>query len=56
MYHRFKGINWNVYFKENKPCYSKKEADLRNELKNDCFKICEKDGVDVYDVRTGYPI
>jgi len=31
------------------PTYSKNEADFRNELMNQCFSICEKNGIDIYD-------
>jgi len=49
-FHPDDDFNDYVYFKENRPCYSKEEADLRNELMNDCFKVCEKEGVDIYGV------
>lgn len=39
-----------VNFKENKPTYTKEEADSRNELMSICFEVCEKEGVDIYDV------
>lgn len=39
-----------VFFKENKPCYTKEEADFRNALMEQCFKICEKEGVDIYEI------
>ena len=31
------------------PTYSNEEAELRNELMNQCFAVCEKSGVDIYD-------
>ena len=31
------------------PTYTKDEADFRNELMNQCFTVCEKNGVDIYD-------
>lgn len=31
------------------PTYTKEEADFRNELMNQCFSVCEKKGVDIYD-------
>lgn len=31
------------------PTYTKAEADLRNELMNQCFAVCEQSGIDVYD-------
>lgn len=36
-------------FETNEPTYSKIEADFRNELMNQCFEVCEKNGVDIYD-------
>jgi hypothetical protein len=39
-----------VFFKENKPCYSEEEADKRNKLMEQCFNVCEKDGIDIYAV------
>ena len=33
-----------------KPTYTKEEADLRNDLMSKCFEVCEKEGVDIYDV------
>ena len=47
-FHPDDDFNDYVYFKENKPCYSKEEADVRNELMNSCFDVCEKEGVDIY--------
>ncbi len=43
-------FNDYVNLKENKPTYTKKEADLRNDLMSRCFEVCEKEGVDIYDV------
>jgi hypothetical protein len=34
----------------NKPTYTKEKADFRNELMNQCFAVCEKNGVDIYDI------
>jgi hypothetical protein len=31
------------------PTYSKEEAELRNKLLDQCFEVCEKEGVDIYD-------
>jgi hypothetical protein len=44
--------DFNVYvnFKENTPYYSKQEADIRNNLMSMCFEVCEKEGVDIYDL------
>ncbi len=47
-FHPDDDFNDYVNFKENKPCYSKEEADVRNILMNSCFEVCEKEGVDIY--------
>ena len=49
-FHPDDDFNDYVNFKENKPCYSKEEADLRIDLMNNCFEVCEKEGVDIYDL------
>ncbi len=36
-----------INFKTNEPTYSTEEAELRNELMNQCFTIFEKNGVDL---------
>jgi hypothetical protein len=48
-FHPDDDFNDYVYFKENRPCYTKEEADFRNELMQQCFAICEKEGVDIYE-------
>lgn len=47
-FHPDDDFNDYVYFKENRPCYSKSEAKVRNKLMNSCFEVCEKEGVDIY--------
>ena len=37
-----------INLKSNKLTYSTEEAELRNELMNQCFAVCEKNGVNVY--------
>jgi len=49
-FHPDDDFNDYVNFKEDKPCYTKEEAYLRNELMSSCFDVCEKEGVDIYDV------
>lgn len=39
-----------VNLSTNAPSYSKEDADLRNELMNQCFDVCEKEGVDIYEI------
>jgi hypothetical protein len=31
------------------PIYSKEDAELRNDLMNQCFQVCEQNNEDVYD-------
>ncbi len=38
-----------INLETNEPTYSAEEAELRNELMNQCFAVCEKNGVDIYD-------
>jgi hypothetical protein len=49
-FHPDDDFNDYVYFKENKPYYAKEEAEKRNELMEQCFDVCEKEGVDIYDI------
>lgn len=49
-FHPDDDFNDYVNFKEKKPCYTNEEADLRNTLMNNCFEVCEKEGVDIYAV------
>ena len=49
-FHPDDDFNDYVNLKEEKPCYSKQEADFRNELMSECFEFCEKEGVDIYDL------
>lgn len=39
-----------VFFKEDKPCYTKEEAEIRNRLMDQCFEVCEREGVDIYSI------
>lgn len=49
-FHPDDDFNDYVYFSENKPFYSKEEAELRNELMNNCFTVCEKEGISIYNL------
>ncbi len=49
-FHPDDDFNDYVNFKEDKPCYTNEEADLRNELMSSCFDVCEKEGVDIYSI------
>lgn len=48
-FHPDDDFNDYVNFKENTPTYTKVEADLRNDVMNMCFEVCEKEGIDIYD-------
>jgi len=43
-------FNDYVNFKTNQQTYTRQEADFRNWLMERCFDVCEKDGVDIYNV------
>lgn len=49
-FHPDDDFNDYVFFKENRPCYSKEEAKVQNQLMQQCFEVCEKEGVDIYAV------
>ena len=49
-FHPDDDFNDYIYFKTNKKCYSKKEATVRNKLMDECFKVCEKEGTDIYSI------
>ncbi len=33
-----------------KPIYSEQEAELRNKLMNECFEVCDKNNVEIYEI------
>lgn len=49
-FHPDDDFNDYIFFKENKPCYTKEEAEIRNHLMQRCFDVCEKEGADIYSV------
>ena len=49
-FHPDDDFNDYVDLAENKPCYSKQDAALRNDLMSKCFDVCEKEGIDIYDL------
>ena len=49
-FHPDDDFNDYVNLNENKPCYSKQDADFRNELMCQCFGICAKEAVDIYNL------
>lgn len=34
----------------NSPSYTQEEAELRNDMLAQCFEVCERAGVDIYDI------
>lgn len=48
-FHPDDDFNDCVNLESQEPTYSKEEADFRNELMKQCFSVCEKNGVDIYD-------
>jgi hypothetical protein len=49
-FHPDEDFNDYVNVNDSKPYYSKVDADIRNAQMNNCFEVCEKAGVDVYDL------
>jgi len=49
-FHPDDDFNDYINFSINEPSYKTEEADLRNELMNQCFEICENEGVDIYEI------
>ncbi|MEJ7739043.1 MAG: hypothetical protein WKF97_16585 [Chitinophagaceae bacterium] len=49
-FHPDDDFNDYVVFKTNKPCYTKKQAEIKNKLMNKCFSVCEKEGTDIYGI------
>lgn len=49
-FHPDDDFNDYVNFKTNEPCYTREEAEVRNDLMNKCFEVCEKEGVDIYEI------
>lgn len=51
------GVNFNpdddfndyINLETQMPTYTKQEADFRNDLMSQCFKVCQKNGIDIYD-------
>jgi len=39
-----------IKLKDNQPFYSETEAVLRNKLMNDCFEVCNKNNVEIYEL------
>jgi hypothetical protein len=47
-FHPDDDFNDYVIFKTGKRCYTKKQAEVRNKLMDECFAVCEKEGTDIY--------
>jgi hypothetical protein len=48
-FHPDDNFNDCIILETQEPTYTKEEADFRNKLMNQCFAVCEKNGVDIYD-------
>lgn len=48
-FHPDDDFNDYINLETEKPTYTKEDADFRNELMNQCFTVCEKNGIDIYD-------
>jgi hypothetical protein len=48
-FHPDDDFNDYINLETKEPTYSKEDADFRNELMNQCFTVCEKNGIDIYD-------
>ena len=48
-FHPDDDFNDYINLETQEPTYKKADADFRNELMNQCFAVCEKNGVDIYD-------
>lgn len=49
-FHPDDDFNDYVFFKDNTQCYTSEEAEIRNNLMQQCFDVCEKEGADIYGV------
>lgn len=49
-FHADDDFNDYVNFTNNTPSYNKEDAELRNKLMNECFDVCEKEGLDIYEI------
>lgn len=49
-FHPDDDFNDYVNLQTNDPTYSAEDAEIRNNLMNDCFEVCDKEGVDVYTI------
>src|SRR5690348_5443515 len=47
-FHPDDNFNDYVVFKTEKQVYTKRQAEIRNKLMDECFAICKKEGTDIY--------
>ncbi len=47
-FHPDDDFNDYVNLQTNVPTYNEEDAEIRNNLMNDCFEVCDKEGVDIY--------
>ena len=48
-FHPDDDFNDYINLETQKPSYTKQEADIRNALMSQCFEVCQKNGIDIYD-------
>jgi hypothetical protein len=49
-FHPDDDFNEYLNLKTNIPIYNLEEAEVRNNLMNECFEICNNSGVDIYEI------
>lgn len=49
-FHPDDDFNSYIDFLTNEPLYSQTDAKLRNALMDQCFLVCEKENVDIYEI------
>ena len=49
-FHPDDDFNDYVNITNNTPFYNKEDAEFRNKLMNECFDVCEKEGLDIYEI------
>jgi hypothetical protein len=49
-FHPDNDFNHYIYLETQEATHTKDQADFRNELINQCFAVCEINGIDIYDI------
>lgn len=49
-FHPDDDFNDYINFTSGEPSYTSEEAEIRNKLMNECFDVCENEGIDIYEV------